>query len=190
MTENILQEKIYTTNINQSIDEIEKNIDDFFGEIIDRRKDTNIHESLQAAAVIYPNYYAGKITEEDGLESHFTSQINLIRYLNNKREYITEKDSTNFELFETDYNKMLESIRLSIMCNKDELRIMGNSNYGIESRFQQFVIETLAQNCQKYFDEQIINKIIFGIDDLEINKWNDHSLEEIKNFLNQHLMVK
>lgn len=76
-----VKEQFYYGDKSNSEEEIKKQIGLFFEELYKRRKDDTIEDGLQASAIIMPDAFAAKVNENDGIDSHKVTEINLLRYL-------------------------------------------------------------------------------------------------------------
>ena len=69
-TLNYLTETIYSMNVLNDEDDINYEINTFFGKLMRRRRNDDVEEGLQAGGVIYPDRAGFKISERDGRASH------------------------------------------------------------------------------------------------------------------------
>lgn len=88
---NSLSEKVYTVNDWSDEDDLDYEITTFFSKLMNRRRNDDIEEGLQAGGVILPDKAGFKICERDGKGSHAQAQENVSQYLNGERSFTGEE---------------------------------------------------------------------------------------------------
>ena len=122
-----MQEKIYYSSDDNESDVL----NDFFNELVKRKKDDVDDWGLQASMVIRDNDYAAQINEKDGAESHNLTLINLYNNLNGDNNNYFSKDLSddNKKQLNLDTIKMnLECIKVRIISSMDRLQIICTGN--------------------------------------------------------------
>ena len=77
-----LEEKIYHATNKDSEEKINEQLKLFFKELTTRKRNDAIEGGLQASLIIFPEIFAAKVNEEDGMGSHAQSNINLVEFIN------------------------------------------------------------------------------------------------------------
>ncbi len=118
-----LTEEVYTMDDSQDKEDIKNEISSFFDELMERRRDDDIEEGLQAGGVIYSDKAGFKISEQDGYGPHAQAQENVSQYLNGETEYSNVEDLGMFMKRRKDPNAWL-----NIPKNGFTVRIVANNN--------------------------------------------------------------
>ena len=180
-------EKIYNARDGEDISD---SITNFFAEIMKRKRDDDYSGGLLAAAVIFKDCYAAKINEENGTTSHLSSHVNLIRYLRNKKGFITV-DGTKYSKYviPEEIKLVRNGIDVRIICSARELTILINTYIGIQSEFERDVLKAFTKCLDEYFKANIIDNIIYQVS-IASNcfgcmEWNYDSYSSVNQFLDE-----
>ncbi|MEE3342919.1 MAG: hypothetical protein VZS44_02395 [Bacilli bacterium] len=164
-----LKEKIYHANNSQDELKIHTELEKFFSELISRKRYDSEEEGLQACMVVFPDKFAAKIAEGDGLSSHFVTSINLVEYLNDKGKYLSNTGSGYYGLSKEERRELYNSLQFRIIDNPDELTIAITSSVDISSSFQFDVLKDIILLCNKYINNNEYKNISIGLSTPSIN---------------------
>ena len=151
-------EKIYVFNQMDSEEDIDKNLMEFFKELVNRRRN-DIHEGgLQACAIIMPEKSAMKVTEQDGTTPHGYTYLNLIKHLNGDHQYYTRAGAQNFVLSQKESREKNESgIEIRIVDSANKIMLAINSKIKTLSQHQIDMLNKILLNCKIIKDSNIYN---------------------------------
>ena len=98
-----MKEKIYYFDNLTSMEEIERTLITFIGNLIARKRKTMYDGAAYKGVILnLPDKCALKVTEHDGIDSHHHSEINLLRYLNGEEDFLSTDDMVNPFLYSRD----------------------------------------------------------------------------------------
>lgn len=182
---NKLTEEVYYTKDTNDIERIQTELDKFFKALVSRRRYDSEEEGIQACMVVFPDKFAAKIAEGDGLGSHFVTSINLVEYLNNKNKYLSSSGAGYFGLSKKERKELYEAIQFRIIDNPDELMIAITSSENIKSVFQLEVLKEFILLCKSMMDNKIYKNVNIGLNTPSIHiDFGDWSVGREKMFLN------
>ena len=169
-----LSEKIY--HVYDYNDNMQKELDAFFKELVARRRYDSEEDGIQACMVIFPDKFAAKIAENDGLSSHFVTSINLVEFLNKKNKYLSNSGAGYFQLSIEERRILYEAIQLRIIDNPDELMIAITSSVDIKSTFQLKVLKNIVLQCKFLMDNNVYKNVAIGLNTpsihIDFEDWN------------------
>ena len=164
-----LSENIYYANKSQDNIKIHNELEKFFSELISRKRYDSEEGGIQACMVLFPDKFAAKIAENDGLSSHFVTNINLVEYLNDKGKYLSNSGSGYFGLSKEERRELYNSLQFRIIDNPDELTIAITSSVDLSSSFQFDVLKDIILLCNKYINNNEYKNISIGLSTPSIN---------------------
>ena len=104
-----MKEKIYYFDNLTSMEEIEKTLISFIGNLVSRkRKEMYDGAAYKGVILNLPEKCGLKTTEHDGIDSHHQSEINLLRYLNGEEDFLAGDDMINPFLYSRDAKTIRE----------------------------------------------------------------------------------
>ena len=165
------KEKIYEAKEDNQIEQ-------FFKELIARKRFDEQEGGLQACGMITKNQAAFKITENDGIEPHMFAELNLINYLKTG-DYINLINRNNFN-----FNKHREELReasnaLSLrITDSDELVLAFNTYEDINS-YQLKIIKRIIETVKSPKIKDNYQKIRIGIHAKNFNLPFEMNIDEI-----------
>ena len=164
-------DKIYSTC---TLEDVNDSVNNFFEEVMKRKRDDPYSDGLLAAGVIFNNCYATMINGNDGRLPHHTAHIALMKYLENYYEL----EELNLEL---------DGIDVRMICNERELTIMINSYIDIQSEFEYCVLKAFTRCVDEYYKNNVLDNVMFQIaftnDYFGYIKWDNTSYLGIIDFL-------
>ena len=138
-----LDEKIYYGS-NNSLDFSKESINNFFSEMIERKRDIPVEGGFQLAGVLKNDCFALKSCSNDGAGSHHPTLVNLLRYLDGFDTYLDDDSVGYSEVFRYYSESINDSMELRFVCTDKELTF-GVSNYSSNpSEFQLDILTTLV----------------------------------------------
>lgn len=150
-------EKIYYGTENNGEEKIREQIGAFCDELYERRRDDSIEDGLQASVIIMPNAFAAKVNENDGIDPHKITEINLLRFLKNKNKYYKGEAAGNFMLIYDEAKEIMRKcVEIRIIDGKNYFMAAIVSNREIKSEYQIKVLKTVIdylrclQQSRKY----------------------------------------
>ncbi len=179
------EEMIYVCNQIDNEENIDKNIKEFFTELINRRRNDPVEGGLQACAVVFPDKSAMKICENDGTAPHANAFINLVKHLNGNRNYISVQGTSNFMISRNENKQLIESgIGIRFLDGADELMLAINSNINSLSSHQVDILRKLIVSCKTLKDNNTYKNVKIGcyIADCKID-FEDLNDEHFNNLL-------
>lgn len=186
-----LEEKIYTSNSNDSKEKTTLEINDFLMSLAKRKRNDLYEGGLQASLICFNGCFAAKISENDGREPHMANEYNLFNFLNHKDKYLTDEGREHFILYQMDYlfiEKFGFTIR--ILDGEDSLLFAIVSKNNIESEFQVYVLTTLINLCKQMKDNNIYKNIEIGIHAKNIEVEFDEYENNFDEFLDKLSKIK
>lgn len=161
---NKLEEKIYMLKDYNDNEQIIEQLQEFFQELIERKRNDPIEGGLQATLIICKDKMAAKVNEKDGMETHLVNEINLIRYLNNNYHFITEKAIGKFLLYMHDIEIISsQAIVFRILDGESKLMLAITSNKEIETEFEKIILKNILNICKNIKEQKIYEKLEIGI---------------------------
>lgn len=181
---NKMGEKIFSADNTISRDDITQILYYFFDEVVKRKRKKVYNGGLQAGLVVSKTSFAAKINENDGKNSHFSTSINLTKFLIDDDFYITEKGLGNTSLYRNAYNELFTScIDSRIVAGDRELLMSFISNRGELSDFQVGLLRAIADSCKLLIDNGILDNVSIGVRvgniDFKIDNWDDEHYKEL-----------
>ena len=186
---NEMKEKVYSTDSSISKEEITNILYYFFDEVVERKRRNVVEGGLLAGLVAAKDGFAAKINEGDGKCSHFSTSINLVKYLNGDDFFITDKGIGNTKLYRDALNELfIKCIESRIVAGDRELLMSFNSNKGALSEFQLDLLQSIADSCKLLIDNDILDDVNLGLRvgqiDLKIDKWDDEQYKLLTDAIN------
>ena len=196
-TLNYLTETIYSMNVLNDEDDINYEINTFFGKLMRRRRNDDVEEGLQAGGVIYPDRAGFKISERDGRASHAQTQENVSQYLNGESSFSSEEAVGYINQRKKDPNAWVNisknGFTVRVVANKEMLIFIFNTHSYNISKFQLEVIQKLFNLIKESYNNNLIqypyinfvtprDRFIFNE-----NKDFDQQLEKLDNLLDKKL---
>ena len=184
MTNYELEQKVYS-----GVEELP----DFFEEVIEKRA-FNEEGGLQAALVILPNQVGAKICEENGLASHQHSQVNLVRSLEGKTDFISPRQMSHLNDYREEQIKLITTaLEGRIISNPDEINLVLFANERLTD-YQIEVLQKIIDIYQDIRDRQVYSSVNLGISteelSVEYGELTDNMLESIKDTWNKNSSMK
>ena len=101
---------------------------EFFQELV-ARKGSNGLDGLQATFVLLPNQFGAKVCEKNGLDYHPQSQVNLIRFLKGRSDFIDSSLLNNCSLWMEEEYELEHNIQSRIVSGDNHflLAIIGKN---------------------------------------------------------------
>lgn len=173
-----MDEKIYSANDTISKEDITHILYYFFDEVVKRKRRSLVEGGLHAGLVATKDGFAAKISEGDGKCSHFSTSINLVKFLKGDGFFITERGLGTTSLYKDALNDLFtSSIESRIVAGDRELLMSFVSNKGVLSEFQVDLLQSIADSCKLLIDNGILDDVSLGLrvgqTDLKIDNWDD-----------------
>ena len=171
-----LSEKIYHANDSSNSNLIKDELDNFFSELISRKRYDSKEGGVQACMVLFPDKFAAKIAENDGLSGHGVTNINLVEYLNNKKKYLIDSGYSYYHLSKEEKRELYDAMQLRIIDNPNELKIAITSSIDIKSVFQLKVMKYIILLCKDLMDNKVYKNVRIGLSTpntkIEFENWS------------------
>lgn len=167
-----LKEKVYYS----SKDDNDSNLNDFFNEIVKRKRDDVDDWGLQSSIVIRGEDYAAKVNENNGKESHHLTFSNLYQYLTGDNNYYSNtKEITDDFIIRMN----MESIKVRMISSEDTLKVIciGSIEDG-PTLYQYGILKNIVEICNelrmmKSFDKIDLGLLVNGLFYFEFRDFND-----------------
>ena len=160
---NKLTEEVYCAKDFNDDDRIQTELDKFFKALVSRRRYDREEGGIQACIVLFPDKFAAKIAEGDGLDSHFVTSINLVEFLNNRNKYLSSSGAGYYGLSKDERKELYEALQFRIIDNPEELMIAITSSLDIDSSFQLDVLKRVILLCKELMDKKVYRNISMGL---------------------------
>ena len=158
------EEKIYSATEKDSKEKIISEFQNFFKELIKRKRNDPIEGGLQAVMIIFPNIFAAKINEDDGMGTHGQSKINAIKFINGDHEYLTEYGIRHFYLYEKELKQLLCScIDIRILDGEETLMLAITSNKELYSTFEVQMLKRIILICNILMEKKYYKNVDIGL---------------------------
>ncbi len=181
------KEKAYF--FHDSIDDTEKDeqLKTFFNELV-RRKKNNGKGGLQAIFVLFPDAFAGKVCERDGDAPYDQSVINLVKLLNEQKDFISVDDSFIYDLRKDAMNEVdTKAVKGRIVSREDYFLLsISGGRFSPLNRFQRDVLKTAITFCEETrnkgdFSEVKVGATLYGEGiEVECDTLSDSQLDRLK----------
>lgn len=197
-----LEEKIYYGTKQNNEEELNGVLKQFLIEVYKRRRNDPIEGGLQAEMIIMPEKFAAKITENEGLGSHYATSINLLRFIKGESSYYRD-DVTQYSVIIKDeiLDILTNGIEIRILAGQENIMFAISSNREHLSDFQIELLENqinLLKKVQQKNDDIYVevgfstpnSSIEFeNIDNSEYEKLSDEKYEKIMNAIKKEKSV-
>ena len=185
-----LEEAIYYATEKDTEEKATSELQKFFKELIERKRNDSLEGGLQAAMLIFPNIFLAKVNEEDGMGSHAHSNINLVKFMNGDHKYLTKYGIRKFNLYAKERNQIYDkATEIRILDGEEEMMLAIISNKDLESVFELKMIKRIILICNNLMKKNYYKNIDIGIHTpritIDFGEWTDKKekmmLEEIEN---------
>lgn len=178
-----LVERVYYGERQHDETKIKEQIKEFILELYERRREEPIEGGLQASMIIMPEAFAAKVNENDGLDYHKITEINLLRHIKKEDKFYKNEAAGEFGLLFNESKEIIQDgVELRILDGKNEIMIAIVANNNIKSDFQLSTLKTIIDNIRNlqrsraYTHVKVglhtpITKVEFG--DIKEEKYND-----------------
>ena len=147
---NNLIENVYQGNDQDKGEKIKSQIEAFFKELSDRRREDPLEGGLQASTIIMPKAFAAKVNENDGFNSHKITEINLLRIIKNEKNFYKEEAIGEYGLIYKEAHEIAQNgIELRILDGKKSIMISIRAINDIKSIFQLNTLKSIIDNLRK-----------------------------------------
>ena len=173
-----LTERIFSASSADGRVFLKEQLQAFFQEVVDRRV-SNEEGGLQASILVLPEKVGAKVCEGNGLSSHHHSHINLLRFLNGRKEFLTPYEMSKISLYREDQEEMIRTaVEGRILSNTEEMGLVLFSNKDTLTDFQKEVIEVLVELCQEIQNQNIYQSVKLGISTEEFSREFDELTDD------------
>ena len=135
---------------------------EFFQELV-ARKGSNGLDGLQATFVLLPNQFGAKVCEKNGLDYHPQSQVNLIRFLKGRSDFIDSSLLNNCSLWMEEEYELEHNIQSRIVSGDNHflLAIIGK-NVDLTD-FQRRVLREIINVCKEISNQHVYHSFKVGL---------------------------
>lgn len=145
---NVLDEKIYYASDTDDKEITYEQVEAFFREVHDHRRDDPLEGGFQASMVIYPHMFAAKSNGNNGYGGHQCCKLNLTRFVNGEKDYYTETGSRYPKLFMNDLGYLIRNgVEVSLLSGEEHLMVAILASTDINSTYQLEVIRDILDVC-------------------------------------------
>ena len=147
---NVLDEKIYYASDTDDKETTYEQVENFFREVHDHRRDDPIEGGFQASMVIYPHMFAAKSNANDGYGGHQCCKVNLTKFINGDTTYLTERGAKNPQLYMGDLSQLIKNgVEVSLLSGEEHLMVAILASRDINSIYQLEVIKNVLDVCSE-----------------------------------------
>ena len=158
-----LQEKIYLLDDNSNENDIDNQLEMFFQELLRRKRDDPFEDGLQAGGIIYPDKFAFKVNENDGMAPHTHTFETLAQYIDGETKFSEIETIGYTGIRHGDPHSWLtinrQGFTIRILMGKDHLVIAIETTSNLISIFQLNIIKKIINITKTIFEQRILSSI-------------------------------
>ena len=159
-----LEEKIYHGDRFDDSKDISRQLNLFFSNLIKRKRNTPIEGGLQASLIILEDAFAAKVNEDDGMATHARSQVNLVKYLNHDKNYITNQGVRKAIVYKDEVLQLSrEGIEIRILDGEDHLMLAIYGATDIHTKFQMETLQKVLFYCRQIKEKNFYKMVEIGL---------------------------
>ena len=161
-----MKEKVLYFDNLTGMEEIEKTLIIFINDLIEKKRKTMYDGGSYKAVILnLPDKCGLKVTENNGLDSHHHSEINLFRFLNGNDNYLSVENMINPFLYRRDAEIIKEedlSIRFSSALNGLLVELDIPRNYNEFQLTNLIIIMKLLRELKEHNNYNVV-EIVMGV---------------------------
>lgn len=159
----------------------------FFEELVHRKK-TIGRSGLQAAFVLFPTVFGAKVCERDGDAPYDHSVINLVKFLNDQKDFLSIDESFVYELRKDAMEEAdSKAVRGRIVSKENSfLLVITGGRYSPLNKFQREVLKEALTFCEESRNKGVFSEVKVGVTlygegvEIECDTLTDNQLEKLK----------
>ncbi len=184
------KEKAYFFRDESEDEEITEQLKLFFEELINR-KDSNGEDGLQAIFVLLTDSFGGKVCEKNGMAPYDHSIINLVKFLNDQKDYLSVDESFDYSLRKDAMEEVdNKGIRGRIVSGKNSFTLaITGCKYSTLVKFQRDSLQKIIALCEEIRNKRVYSEVKVGMRlywegvGIECDSLTDSQLEKLKESL-------